>query len=223
MHSHEKCHFSRGSCFSFTWETGSFPATLHFSYLFSESKSIAKQEAQPCHWSRSNYQGWTLPFTNPDWLWMTDNGLTRSQWDPGGRYKEQDQQVEGGDPPSLPCPGESTSGVLSPILGTTAQGCEKELGPKMMSGLGHLLYKWCLIQHFIFILAKLWSPLLPTVHRDHTESLWMSFGLHCIANTLLHCKRVVAVLHSHSAINLHGAVEFTAACDPSTSTCKPIA
>lgn len=100
---------------------------------------------------------------------------------------------------------------------------EKELGPKMMSGLGHLLYKWCLIQHFIFILAKLWSPLLPTVHRDHTESLWMSFGLHCIANTLLHCKRVVAVLHSHSAINLHGAVEFTAACDPSTSMCKPIA
>lgn len=60
---------------------------------------------------------------------MTDNGLTRSQWDPGGHYKEQGQQVEGGDPPSLPCPGESTSGVLSPILGTAGQGREGT-GPK---------------------------------------------------------------------------------------------
>ena len=43
------------------------------------------------------------------------------QWYPGVHYKECGQQVKGGDPPALLCPGEATSGVLCPVLGFSVQ------------------------------------------------------------------------------------------------------
>ncbi|GAB0190298.1 hypothetical protein GRJ2_001495100 [Grus japonensis] len=40
------------------------------------------------------------------------------QWYPGVHEEEHGQQVEGGYPPPLLCPGEATSGVLCPVLGS---------------------------------------------------------------------------------------------------------
>ncbi|GAB0190296.1 mitochondrial enolase superfamily member 1 [Grus japonensis] len=37
---------------------------------------------------------------------------------PGAHEEERGQQVEGGYPPPLLCPGEATSGILCPVLGS---------------------------------------------------------------------------------------------------------
>lgn len=50
-------------------------------------------------------------------------------------------QVEGGDFPSLPSPGEATSAVLCPVLGSTAQKRCQWRAMKMIRGLEHLKRK----------------------------------------------------------------------------------
>jgi len=48
-------------------------------------------------------------------------GCQEGQWSPGVHSEECGQQVEGGSPPSLLCPGEAPSGVLCPVLGSPVQ------------------------------------------------------------------------------------------------------
>lgn len=61
--------------------------------------------------------------------------------------KQHGQQVEGGDPSPLLCPGKATSGVLFPILGTQLKKARELLervpwrATKMMRGLEYLQYK----------------------------------------------------------------------------------
>ena len=43
------------------------------------------------------------------------------QWDPGVHQEECGQQDEGGSPSPLHCPGEASSGVLCPVLGSPVQ------------------------------------------------------------------------------------------------------
>ena len=43
-------------------------------------------------------------------------GCQESQWDPGVHQDDCGQQVEGGSPSPLHCPGEASSGVLCPVL-----------------------------------------------------------------------------------------------------------
>ena len=48
-------------------------------------------------------------------------GCQEGQWHSGVHLEECGQQVEGGSPPPLLCPGEASSGVLSPVLGSPLQ------------------------------------------------------------------------------------------------------
>jgi len=48
-------------------------------------------------------------------------GCQESQWDPGVHQEECGQQVEGGSPSPPHCPGEASSGVLCPVLGSPVQ------------------------------------------------------------------------------------------------------
>ncbi|RMC15779.1 hypothetical protein DUI87_07983 [Hirundo rustica rustica] len=71
-------------------------------------------------------------------------GGQEGQWDPGVHWEECGQQVKRGDPAPLLSPGEGTSGVLCPVLGSSAQGGlgANGEGPaeatKMIWGLKHL-------------------------------------------------------------------------------------
>ena len=48
-------------------------------------------------------------------------GWKEGQWDPGVHQEEGGQQVEGGSPSPLLCPGEAPSAVLCPVLGSPVQ------------------------------------------------------------------------------------------------------
>ena len=48
-------------------------------------------------------------------------GCQGGQWDPGVHQEQCSQQVEGGSPPPLLCPGEAPSAVLCPVLGSPVQ------------------------------------------------------------------------------------------------------
>ena len=50
------------------------------------------------------------------------------QWDPGVHHKERGWQVKGGDPLSLLCPAEDTSGVPCPVLGSPVQERQGSVG-----------------------------------------------------------------------------------------------
>ena len=74
-------------------------------------------------------------------------GGQEDQWHPGVHLKKHSQQVKGGDPSPLLCPGKATSGVLFPILGTQLKKARELLervpwrATKMMRGLEYLQYK----------------------------------------------------------------------------------
>ena len=48
-------------------------------------------------------------------------GCQEGQWHSGVHQEECGQQVEGGSPSSLHCPGEAPSAVLCPVLGSPVQ------------------------------------------------------------------------------------------------------
>lgn len=50
------------------------------------------------------------------------------------QYFSHGQQVEGGDPLPLLCPGETTSGVLSPVLDSLAQERPETTGEGLVKG-----------------------------------------------------------------------------------------
>ena len=65
-------------------------------------------------------------------------------WCPGVHYKECGQQVEGGDPLLLLCPGEATFRIPCPFLGSSAQKrweTPKGVHHKDDKGLEHLPYQ----------------------------------------------------------------------------------
>lgn len=43
------------------------------------------------------------------------------KWNPGVHKEEHCHQAEGADPAPLPSPGEATSGLLCPVLGSSVQ------------------------------------------------------------------------------------------------------
>ncbi|PKU44831.1 rna-directed dna polymerase from mobile element jockey- hypothetical protein [Limosa lapponica baueri] len=58
----------------------------------------------------------------------------KGQWHPGVHQEECGQQVKGGYPPPLFCPGEAPSGVLSPVLGSPVQEGQGTAGESPTEG-----------------------------------------------------------------------------------------
>ncbi|RMC04466.1 hypothetical protein DUI87_18911 [Hirundo rustica rustica] len=58
-----------------------------------------------------------------------------AQWGPGLHWEECGQQVRGADPPALLGPGEATSGVLCPVLGSSIP--ERQGAPGECPAKGH--------------------------------------------------------------------------------------
>ena len=76
---------------------------------------------------------------------LVDNKLSMSQWTmcpcgqegqwyPGVHSEEPGQQVKGGYPPHLLCPGEATPGVLCPVLGSPFQERQGTTGESSAKG-----------------------------------------------------------------------------------------
>ena len=55
-------------------------------------------------------------------------GDQEGQLHPGLHKKEHGQQVKGGDPPPLLCPGEASPGELCPVLGSLVQKRQESPG-----------------------------------------------------------------------------------------------
>jgi len=62
-------------------------------------------------------------------------GGQEGQWCPGVHLKECGQQVKGGDPAPLLCPGAALPGVLCPVLGS--QGQKRQGSPGRSPAEGH--------------------------------------------------------------------------------------
>ena len=62
-------------------------------------------------------------------------GGQQSQWDPGVHGMECGQQVRGGDPPPLLCPGQASPGVLYPVLSSLAE--KRQGSPGESPAVGH--------------------------------------------------------------------------------------
>ncbi|GAB0181400.1 mitochondrial enolase superfamily member 1 [Grus japonensis] len=58
----------------------------------------------------------------------------KAKWYPGVHSEEHGQQVEGGYPPPLLCPGEATSGILCPVLGSPVQERQGTTGESSVEG-----------------------------------------------------------------------------------------
>ena len=58
-----------------------------------------------------------------------------SQLEPGVHLKERGQQIKGGDPPPLLCPGETSPGILYLVLGFPVQ--KRQGSPGESPAVGH--------------------------------------------------------------------------------------
>jgi len=65
--------------------------------------------------------GWTFTQKGGEGNQKESQLCQEGQWDPGTHQEECGQQVKGGSPPLLHCPGEAPSGVLCPVLGFPLQ------------------------------------------------------------------------------------------------------
>ncbi|TRZ06476.1 hypothetical protein HGM15179_020631, partial [Zosterops borbonicus] len=95
------------------------------------------------HQYRLEVTCWKAVLWRRTWGILVNNKLPMSQqcpcgqegrWYPGMHWEKHYQQVEGGDPAPLLSPGEASSGVLCPVLGSSVPESHGPPGPGLAKG-----------------------------------------------------------------------------------------